>query len=197
MECRYHVLCIHEHIFEMSLATALVKAACAACIIKYGRNFFLFVRLLCLDSIWMCTNVRLCVFFFSLSRLLLCVCNCIYEFFNFCMRRESEHICCQPIKNRTHIDAIDWFFFLLSIQFWRHVLMCIGGGAIFIASYIYYRPQLFQTLLNLTESQTQEKPAIESKTEKYTVPASQLYVTYAMFRLWIVALSVIWYFECS
>lgn len=92
----------------------------------------------------MCTSVSLFVFF-----LLCCVCNCIYEFFHF-LYEASAGICCQPIKNCTHIDAIDWFYF--SIQFWRHVLMCIGGGAIFIASYIYYRPQLFQTSLNLTHN---------------------------------------------
>ena len=119
-------------------------------------------------------------------------------YFFSCMKR--ARICCQPIKNRTHIDAIDWFYF--SIEFWRHVLMCIGGcssggggGAIFIVSYIYYRPQLFQTSLTLTHWDTHESTATTAHSQPATIDGMRktqpaICITYAMFRLWIVALSL-------
>lgn len=52
------------HIFEMSLATALLKAACAACIIKYGRNFFVHFFL---SHTCVCVRCSLCAMLPSLS----------------------------------------------------------------------------------------------------------------------------------
>lgn len=108
---------------------ALFEAAFAACIMKYGRCslcvcvYFLFILSSlshCIDTLSFATvqlvlrSLGLVVslsFCLCLSR---CVCSCILleYFLNMLMQKG---ICCQPIKNRTHIDAIDWFHFQFNL----------------------------------------------------------------------------------
>lgn len=118
--------------------------------------FFLFIHSFALPRLYLNVYKRLVVFFFLFCFCYVCVqlhlrvLQLLYE--------TSAYICCQPIKNHTHIDAIDWFFFVVvQFNFDDMFCMCIGGGAIFIASYIYYRPQLFQTSLNLTHKHKKKK----------------------------------------
>lgn len=66
--------------------------------------------------------------------LYLILCSC--AFYDFLKHFEKPSICCQPIKNRIHIDAIDWFHFQFSVDDMFRCMWCALAGerAIFIAA---------------------------------------------------------------
>lgn len=90
----------------------------------------------CLDSLFICKFATVQPVFplCFVPSLYLILCSC--AFYDFLKHFEKPSICCQPIKNRIHIDAIDWFHFQFSVDDMFRCMWCALAGerAIFIAA---------------------------------------------------------------
>lgn len=146
--CLPHVFCMHEHIFEMSVCK--LNYLNRVCGLHHKTWIFFFSSAVAaaaiarLDHFKMCTTILVSGTFFS-SRAL-AVCNIAFTSSSTLVKRTFV---ASPLTI-VHTSMQSTGFIFNSV-FRRHVLMCIGG-AIFIASYIHYRPQLFRTSLSFSHT---------------------------------------------